>query len=317
MSQMSIATMAKAEGTRKRNGPRPNDKTQIMARQHQRISRKPILLSGVEPGKRITIKASEFDQVDVDRRYQRDKITSEINDLIYVLQNNGEIPDPITVVRRTFSEDGRVSPKLWIIDGQQRFMAHLECGRDIQAVCHGVDSIEAEKAFFLVMNTRRSVGANSFVQSWPWLSAEMVRRVDTSRGHPLYGRVAFTSTGKSRIGAAILVRGMAAAMTGQIQVGRIDHVLNAADAAIKDAKNRSRAEAFLGAVGHAFPAYAPMLAVVAFGRVCAERWAERIEGPSATIASRIRRINWRAEVPGFAERFRPVLEARIKKLWAK
>lgn len=310
---MTAATVHAIEPARKQ---RPSDKTVVLAKAHLRISRKPVLLSGVEPGRLITIQPSHFGTVDVDRRYQRDKITEEINDLIYVLQNGGDVPDPITVVRRTYRENGDLSGKLWIIDGQQRFMAHMECGVSIRAMCHDVESLEAEKAFFLAMNSRRVVGANTFVNSWPGAVADIIRHASDTPGHPLYRRVMWRGSGGDAIGAAVLVRGIVAAATSQVAGGRIDHMLNMAETAVREPRSRLKAEGFLAVCGHVFPTgYAPILAVSALARVCAERWAVRIETPSAAVLSRLRRINWRVEVPSYAERFRPVLEARIKKLW--
>jgi len=293
-----------------------SDKAVVMAKQHLRVSRKPVLLSGVQPGKLITITPTHFGNVDVDRRYQRDKITEEINDLIYVLQNGGDIPDPITVVKRLYKEDGVQSGKLWIIDGQQRFMAHLECGRDIRAMCHEVETLEAEKAFFLAMNARRVVGANSVVNSWPGAVADLLKRVDGTVGHPLYGRVMFKASGAEMIGAAILVRGLLAVMTDAVGGGRIDHLLNAAETALKGPRQRLKAEAFLGLIGQVFPhGYAPILPVVALGKVAFERWSFKIETPASAVIAKLRRVNWKAEVPSYAERFRPVLEAHIRRLW--
>lgn len=290
----------------------------VKGKDPRRTVRLPLVLQGVEPGKLTTIPVSKFGDVDVDRRYQRDRIGSEINDLIYVLQHGGEIPDPITVVRRNYVEGSATSPsdKLWIIDGQQRFWAHLECGVPVKAMVHGVDSLDAERDFFLAMNTDRSVNANAYVYSWKGPSAELLRRADSIPSHPLYGRIQFRGSGAEKIGARVLISGMVSLLYGNPASGATPLQLNRVDARMKDPGMTSRCEAFISVVGRVFPqGYATVLAVQALGIVARDRWAKRIETPSEATLLRLSKINWKNEVPGYSAKFLPVLQSLISRVW--
>jgi hypothetical protein len=283
----------------------------------QRTARIPLVLKGVEPPKRQTIPVSMFGLVDVDKRYQRDQISEEIGDLIYVLQHGGVIPDPITVVRRKYAEDGVVSNKLWIIDGQQRFMAHMEVGKPIDAQVHDVHSLEEERAFFIVMNTRKTVSSNRIVNSWAGKSAELIRRVDVESTHPLYGRISFNTNGQSVIGAAIIARGLCAVLCLDSATGDTKSVLNKVDRELgKGGIQALRAEAYLSLIGRVFPkGYAPVLPIIALGEVARERWEAHLVTPSPTVIGRVSRINWRNEAPSWAIRFLPLLVNKVRKVW--
>lgn len=285
------------------------------------------VVTGIEAvGKRTTITPGMFDKIDVDRRYQRDRIGPKVNELIEVIQSGGVIPDPITLCKRRWSEDGQVraSDKLWLIDGQQRFFAAMETETTIEALIYESDSLEAERNFFLAMNNSRIVNANVTVKAWPGPITILLKAVESNPDHPLYGRVEWSRTGGEHIGAAVLVRGLVAVTTGVFYGGDIQKMLSRADTAIqKDSAAKARATQFCRLIAHVFPrGYAPILAVSALGIVASRRWAQvkyndpaLLPLPTTAQMDRMSRINWLAEVPSSAIRFRPVLEQMIDRAW--
>jgi len=308
-----VAVAAKVKTARR---TKKTESEALRAAADKRRIRVPLILKGIEPGKRQTIQVAQFGQVDVDRRYQRDRISDEINDLIYVLQHGGKVLDPITVVRRRFAENGVVSNKLWIIDGQQRFMAHMEVGEPIDAIVHTADSLEAEKAFFLVMNTRKTVSANLTVNSWPGRAGELIRRVADNSGHSLHGRVALRVNGQALIGAAILVRGVYAALGAGDGTGDTKSLLYKIDLELAKPQQMLQAEAFLSLVGRVFPrGYTPVLAVMALGCIANERWAKHIETPPPSVIARLSRVDWKNEVHSYSSKFLPVMKETVRRNW--
>lgn len=282
----------------------------------QRVN-KPVLLKGVSLGALITVKPSAYKLLDIDPEYQRGEVKAEVNSLVAAIEAGGFIPDPVTLVKRTWV-NGTDASKLWIIDGQQRVAAFQLMDREFQAMVYTADSYEAEKNFFLVMNTRQAVNASTFVHSWPGLGAELIRRANDQEGHPLHGRVLWGPGSGARIAGAILVKGLLGAASGSAAGGSIQNTLSRLDHALKDHDARERARLFLELVAHVFPtSYAPTLAMQALGQVAYRRWLKgALNLPAARRMSNIAVLKWDKLVPSYAARYRGVLELEIDKRWS-
>lgn len=278
--------------------------------------RKPVVLTGIGPAKRVLIEPKSFHLLDVDLRYQRDRINIEVGDLVEAIRQGGLVPDPITVCMRTFKENGKISPKYWIIDGQQRAWAYLMLDRAFWADVHSSDSLDAEREFFIVMNQRVGISARQMVESWSGPSAVLLRKVAATSGHPLAGRVSFRQTG-GPMAASSLIRGMHAAMCGVPSNGRIDQILQRCDAAMVSSKRAvERAESYLAIIRDVFPnGYAKTLPLTTIGVVAHRRWKDRIDLPSRLIRSKMRRINWDEHAPSPSIKWLPVVLPVVERAW--
>jgi hypothetical protein len=280
--------------------------------------RTPVLVKGVGAGKQTTITPDKFHLVDVDRRYQRDRISDEVLDLVYVLQKGGSIPDPVTLARRTFSEPGIDPRKLWIVDGQQRFMAHLELGRAMQAIVYEVESLEAEKTFFLAMNSRVQVSSNSIVHSWPGPVAAQLRTANETPGHPMHDRVQF-ARGGDKIAAGIIIRSLDALLSSSVNArgSSMQARLSHADLSMRTTPHaRERVDCFLRLLGSVFPtSYAHTLGCLALARVAQSRWRGEPYLPSASVLARLRAVNWTSVVPSSSGKFLPIVVSHVEKIW--
>lgn len=299
--------------TKRKQGLANNKKTQERASALRIVS--PLSLKGVGEGKLIRVTRDMFDRLDVDKRYQRDRIGDQVNKLITAIQSGGMIPDPVTLVKRNFSEAGVDPKKLWIIDGQQRTCAFFELDQEFQAMVHEAESLEAERAFFLVMQQRSKVSANTFVHSWAGPSADLLRAVDAQPNHPLAGRILWKTGATNKIGAAILIRGLLCAVAGVQKQGDAGSTLSRCDHYLKSAEGKAKGAAFMRLAAAVFPKYAKGLPMAALGMVAHVQWEKGVIMPPDGVIRRISQINWETVVPSQAERFRPVVEMEIRKRW--
>ncbi len=272
----------------------------------------PVIVKGVGPRKAVTITKSMYSRIDVDPTYQRDVVPTEVNDLILALSSGGAVVDPVTLVSRSWASDG----KLYVVDGLQRATAYMHLDLPFEADVHEVESIEAERQLFIAMNSRKAVTPNKIVMSWSGPSAALLRAVNAQPDHPMFGRVQWGGGGE-RIGAVILCRGMIAASSSLKEMGDVRSVLSRLDYTITQPAAKARAALFLRLVGIVFPrSYAPLLPVVALGRVAYERWNGRDpELPPPAILSRLSRINWPVIVPSYAGKFTSIVVDKIKSVW--
>lgn len=271
----------------------------------------PVIVTGVGPRRPITVTRALYHKIDVDPSYQRDVVSSEVNELIVALSHGGTIADPVTLVSRKWDDDG----KWWVVDGLQRATALMHLDKTFEADLHEVDSITAERQLFLSFNSRQTVTPNRIVKSWPGPGAAMMRSVDEIPDHPLFGRIQWTGGGE-KIAASIIAKGLVAATSGTVSAGEIRNTLSRLDYALSEPGGKARAQAFLRLVAAVFPkSYAPLLPVMSLGIVAHERWAESADIPPLTVLSRLQRINWAAIAPSYAQKFRPLIVDKIKSTW--
>lgn len=316
-----MATEHMATAKRRKVGPRRHTSNLVQSpawrksMESRRKGRIPVVVTGVSPAKRITVTPQLYKRLDVDPSYQRGK-TSEVNSIVSAIQNGGLIPDPVTLVQRPWSNDPE---RLWIIDGHQRATAFQMLGASFDALVHESDSIEAERRLFLAMNSKIPVSSNIAVKAWDGPGAVMLRAVNNDPGHPLYQRVNMESSrNDSRIEAAIVIKGMIGATTGTLAFGDIQVALRRLDTSLtSETGAKERARVFLRLLAAVAPkGKISLLPSVVIGTAAYQRWKDHVpEVPPPSVTGRLARINWRAEIPTFAMKFRPVLVAIVDRIW--
>ena len=287
----------------------------VMASAISKRANQPMILTGNGTPRLVTIEPSQFPKLGVDESYQRVRLTSWVNTLIHMIAQGGFIPDPITVAERL---DG----SLWIVDGQQRFCAHLEMKRPIRALIYKVTNIESEKGLFLVMNNTKKVGPNYIVHSWPGKSGQMIREANANPHHSLFGRVSMGASGAKIIDAGSLARGIYQQIgtAGQKNTVPMQECLNLADTFLADnAAMERRAKGYLDLCGTIFNGAIRMrlLPAISLARVAYEYWgsAGHVKMPTAKEMSWLRRINWGGLCESSAMRYLPMVDAEIKRKW--
>lgn len=274
----------------------------------------PLVVQGLGPRMTLRVTPEKYKLIDIDATYQRDEITSEVNQLIAVLRAGGSIPDPVTLVTRSWAKDG----KLWVVDGLQRVSAHMQLDLSFDADVYEAPSLDTERALFLVMQSRVRVSSNREVKAAPYECAQMLRDAAQSAQHPLCNRVEFVWTGSAKLGAALLIRGALHAAIGGSKVGRTQQQMSRLDYAFKaDPETRPRVTAYFTLAGRVFPSdYALGLSLAALGSVAYERWkGKKPTLPNAMILSRLVRVSWGSLAPTPADRFRPLVEDHVRRIW--
>lgn len=285
----------------------------VRAAAEARTNRAPLVVQGISLGRLITIKPSAFDRLDVDPSYQRGE-TGMVGDLIRVLQAGGQVLDPVSLCRRPWQDPD----KMWIVDGYQRVCAFQQLQVPFQAILYDSDSLDAEKKFFVSLNSRKAVSADLIVKSWVGPSGAMIRAADANPAHPLCGRIHMQQgTNRAKIGGTILARGMLAAATGLEPNGSAQRVLARLDHAISEkAANKARAEHFM----RLFPAVLTdkvpsVFVVIALAHVAYDRWKIEIAPPKTSVIEKLRVIRWDQEVPALTKKYQPVLAELVKRAW--
>jgi hypothetical protein len=270
----------------------------------------PLIIRGLPPPKRVLLPVADMKKVNVDERYQRTRITHLVNRLIHVLKSGGVIPDAISLARRG---DG----SLWILDGQQRFLAHWDCEIPVQSDVFEVTSLEQEMQIFQALNDRVNVRPDILVKSWIGAVGVLVRAWSTKpeyTGHVNFGMGNLSAS----YGSTTLVRGILAASAGLMPNGSVKTILARADAALKDPNGFKRAEAYLRLIPLVFPPVKgrlKMLPAIALGRVAYRHWHDAVTIPSPTVYERLKRIRWDRIAPSHAAQFCPLLEGAIERIW--
>lgn len=275
-----------------------------------------IVCQGIGEGELITIGKDKFNLLDVDQRYQRDRIGMRVNDLIEAISKGGMIPDPVTLVKRTFREPGIDQNKLWVIDGQQRVMAFLELNMPFKAMLHTANSIENEANFFLAMNNRTIVNSNVIVHTWPGHAGKVIRSAAQDVDHPLYGKIDFKGR-KGAFRAAVLAAAVANAC-GVGDKGSIQDILSRIDGGVeRDSHNVGRSKAVLHLIAAVFPqGYPSAIAMRALGDAACQKWLNGGQPlPCKKCLYNITRINWSVLAPTNNDRFRCLIEMEISKRW--
>lgn len=272
-----------------------------------------LTVSGISPGKLVTVTPAQFGKLDVDPAYQRGE-TTMVDEIINVVQAGGAILDPVTICKRTSWHDKET---LWVVDGHQRVCAFQQLQQSFQAMVHESESLDSEKKFFLALNMRKAVGSDVIVKSWTGPSGRMIVAAHESTTHPLCGRVNFAQGfNESRLGATVIVRGAFTAATGLAATGSTQKILSRFDVAMSPPEKKKKAEQYLRLIGEVFPkGSVSVLVATALGMVAHERWKMGHAYPSSQIVDRLRRVNWRQEIPVLSVKFRPVLIEIINKKW--
>lgn len=281
-----------------------------------RAVRAPLVVTGISPGRLVTIEPKQFARMDVDPSYQRGE-TSMVDEIIRAIQSGGVVLDPVTICKRPWAAD---KEKMWIVDGHQRVCAFQQLGQSFTAILHESDSHDSEKKFFLSLNSRRAISPDVLIRSWTGPCAKMIVAADEDMKHPLFDRIKTTQgNNPSKIGGIVLVRGMLVACTGIKPVGSGAKLLGRLDTAIGMPERRFLAEQFLRLVGHVFyrGRLVYMISVLAVAEVAYKRWVAGEDFPTKEIITRLGAIKWETEVPAYGMKFIPVLTALVEKAWPK
>lgn len=287
----------------------------VAAAADSRRTRTLLAVKGISPGKFTTIRPDDFGHLDVDPAYQRGE-TTEVNEIIAALQSGGAVLDPVTLCQRTAW--GKDKAKMWVVDGHQRVCAFQQLSMPFTAMIHESASLDAEKNFFLALNARRTVGSDVIVKSWTGPGGRIIQEAAAHASHPLYERINFSQgSNEARIGATVLARGALCAATGLHSGGSTQQVLSRLDVALGPVEKRRRAEAYMILVGEIFTKGSMnILIATTLGLTAYARWeGEEPRMPTRHMIDRLRKVNWRQEVPALSIKFRPVLREIIDKIW--
>ena len=285
----------------------------VLAAVTSRSVLKPVTVTGVRLANEVTL-IKALDDLSIDERYQRLRITGEVNRLIRVIRAGGQIPDPIHVVQRP-------DKSMWIVDGQQRFWAHFETETPIRAYVHRVDDHDAEVNLFLVLNARRKVSAKVMVKGWPGQAGEFIRWAQENDRSPVKGLIDFGTNSKLPLDAPTVIKGVLAATSGLHMSGDMSvAILPRLDAALKVTGAWAWAEEFLKLMAAVFDmntgaGRVRVLPVIALGRVAHRKFTEAGRPVFPKTCTYLRRTNWDTIVPTHATRFLPLLEGEVEKRW--
>jgi hypothetical protein len=252
--------------------------------------------------------------------YQRPIQPSMVNDILRALQAGGIVVDPITVSRRTWS--GARPGKYYIVDGQQRALAHIEAGKTIKAVMYDVESQDAERQLFVVLNTQKTVNANNIVGASGSKIAIKLREFDTNPKHPLFNRVYYsqgTARGMHNMAASVLLRGLSVALglSARHSSLPVQKLMPALDAAY----NEDKVDTYFSLLAQITPAgkYGlRLLVAIAMGKVFAEKAEQygHIVVPSNASMQSLKRVNWeKATMGSWALKFLPMIVDQIRDRW--
>jgi hypothetical protein len=278
----------------------------------------PLALVGiVGTPKHTDIPVAKLGELGIDERYQRREIRGEVNAIIHAMVAGGIVPDPVKVARRA---DG----SLWIVDGQQRYWAHVRMKRPLAVMIYEVDGIETERGLFTIFNTRRAVNANHRVNAWNGESAEMIRRLNAKPDSAFFEQIDLGSNRGRPFSAAVLIKAVASVLcSSHTAAGSIDGVLLAVDGALRldPAKAMERATAVLHTLARIFNPKKQnqmrFLPAIAIAQVCKKKWdaAGRVISPTPRQFVSLGSYDWERGVEGFALKYLPTLMAQVEKRW--
>jgi hypothetical protein len=253
----------------------------------------------------------------IDPTYQREEVTPKVNELIHVIRSGGMIPDPISVAIRT---DG----SRYIVDGQQRWWASVDCETPLEAKLFKVASYEAEVTLFNVLNNNAVLGSRVRVRAWPGTAGDVLRRLNEGSS-PLAGRINFKADSSVAFPAVAVLRGLTAALTGTMATGGSQKSLQQFDFHYDKNPVWSRAvcDAYAEIAASIFDDGSHVmrsLVAVALGRVCYERWVDAnpkqpLPMPSVGALAKLRKVDWGKLVPSASTKWLPVLENEFTSVW--
>lgn len=276
---------------------------------------KPVIVTGVHLAKAVTIiQPKDFARLNVDERYQRVRITTEVNSIVTAIKSGGQVAAPIDVAERP---DGT----WWIVDGQQRFWAHAETETPIRSHIHKVDNLEAETNLFLTLNARMKVQARVMIKGWPGVTGDLVRRLAVDDKSPVAGLIDLGQRSDLPLDAVTVVKSILTVTTGVIPNGDMStRILPRTDVALALPGAIVWAEDFMRLVAAVFDmnkgaGRARVLPVMALARVAHRKYLQAGRPIFPKTTSYLRRVNWDTIVPTHAGRYLPVLEQEIEKRW--
>lgn len=307
--------MSKPAAVRHKRKQRMSQSPAVMAAVEARSLIKPVIVSGVTLAKAVTvIRPEDLGRLKIDESYQRLRITSEVNALIKVLRNGGQIADPVDVAERP---DG----SWYIVDGQQRFWAHWDCEAPMRANVHKVDSIESETNLFLSLNQRTRVLPRVIARGWPGPAGDFLRWASSSPKSPVNALVDMGSSSHLPLDATTIVKGALAVTTGLTPNGDMStRILPRLDVALRQDGMRAWSEDFLKLVAAVFDmntnaGRVRVLPVIALARVANRRFIEAGRPTFPRSCAMLRRVNWDTIVPTHAARFLGMVETEIERRW--
>lgn len=252
----------------------------------------------------------------IDTRYQREEISSEVNMLIHVLNHKGQIPDPVTIAERP---DG----SRWIVDGQQRWWAHVDTAKPMQARVYAVKNYDQELTLFHVLNNSKKLTARTRLQSWPKAAGDAIRWMNEAEESPMRGLISFT-TGHQPFPVVTVMRALATTVVGALGNGAIERICGGFDReSEKDKKWVDKATRMLSFVlASMFDNTTPLrhLTALAIGRLCHATWRplsadDAWPSPTPKQLARFKRTDWERLAPGYAVRWLPVVTGAMLGIW--
>ncbi len=314
----SFKAYSDAVGPKKKSKParKMGESDAMMAAAAARRIVQSVLVTGVQMADKVTvIRYEEFGKLRVDEGYQRMRIGTEVNQIIHALKAGGAVPDPVDIAERP---DG----SWWIVDGQQRFWAHDECRLPLRAMVHKVESREAEERLFIVLNSRRKVGAKVILKGWPGPAGQFIRRVNEDDRSPFFGMVDFSTSSHLPLDAMALLRGVLVVMTGLENAGgdAATVLLPRTDAALRIPGRQHWAEEFVRLIAAVFnvekgAGRIRVLPIIALARVAFKKYEEAGRPVFPRTCAGLRRVNWDTIVPTHSNQYLPVLVEVIERRW--
>jgi hypothetical protein len=251
----------------------------------------------------------------VDTRYQREEIASAVNDLVIVLKRGGQIPDPISVVERKYGDRRR-----YIVDGQQRWWAHIDAQLPIRAVIYHVESYEDEVMLFHALNTQTRVTPHTRLLSWPGPAGRVLKAINEAEGSPLKGKVSFKAGGGVAVNAMAVLRGLTTLLTNSKIGGGLSAALSTFDRMY--ASNPKAAEAmmepYVRLLADVFTDGKHPLKVVpavALAKVMHAALRQGSPLPTTKQIQRLRVVNWDALMPTSSMKWLPTVLAAVFEIW--
>lgn len=281
----------------------------VLATAVARRKASPLVLRDLGRPRFVVLEPNDLTKLNIDERYQRAQITTECHRIVHALKSGGSVPAAIAVAKRG---DG----SMWIVDGQQRWWACLDCQHPLPALIYDISNWDVERDLFNVLNDHIALNAESVVHAHSGPTAAMIREAADKPGHALCGHVGFRRRSRP-YSAPLLARGILAAATGLTPSGNIKQVLARSDFALQEVLSVERAQSYLTLIPLIFPATTTLrfLAAIAIGKVAHERWAERATIPSPRVYERLKRVNWETVTPTRELRQLTVMEDHVRRRW--
>jgi hypothetical protein len=261
----------------------------------------------------LTLSVEDTMELRIDTRYQREEVTLEVNTLVHVLKKGGVIPDPVSVVERKYGDRKR-----YIVDGQQRWWAHVDCGVPLTCVIYHVQSFDDEVALFHAMNTVTRVTPENRLRSLPGPAGDTIRRLNETPTSPLFGQISFVEKGSFKIGGMVLLRGLTALISNTKPVGGLDRIAPAFDRYyVMNPKAADRwIDQYALLISQVFEdERVRSVPAVAVARMLYATFANLSELPSAAMIRRLKSLRWAKLTPTPGMQWLPTVVAAMQEIW--